>query len=192
MQKVFGFILAITVVLSVTGTANAAPVYCPGTEITTDREFSVDTAPSATCFATGTGNLTGTDDAINDLGYTTLDKSDDGITGLFTNALTIVGSGETSGTFSISPLVLETYTNLLIGFKSGEGQLDPDWAVFSLASGVLSGTWTISDQQSLSHATLYGLPGQPPVPLPEPASMVLLGTGLLAGYRARRRMAVVA
>ena len=161
MRTGFGFLMAAIAIVATTGTANAAPVNCPGTVITTDREFTVDTAPSATCFDFGTGNLTGSNDVINQLGYTTLDKSDDTTTGLFSDALTIVGTGGSFGTFSISPTVLQTYSSLLIGFKSGEGLLDPDWAVFALADGVLSGTWAISGQQSLSHANLYGLPGQP-------------------------------
>jgi hypothetical protein len=189
MRQVFGFLFVVSTLTAFAGTAHAAPISCPGTVVTTDREFTVNTTPSATCFATGTGNLTGDNDSINDLGYTTLDKSDDGTTGLFPNALTIVGMGQTSGTFSISPLVLQNYTNLLIGFKAGEGQLDPDWAVFALSADALSGTWTISGQQSLSHANLYGMPGETPAPIPEPASMLLLGTGLAAGWRARRRLA---
>jgi hypothetical protein len=63
-------------------------VSCPGTVATTDREFSLTTAsPGATCLLTGTGNLNGNGDAINALGYITLDKSDDGSSGLLPNAL---------------------------------------------------------------------------------------------------------
>ena len=68
-----------------------------------------------------------------------------------------------------------TYGTILLAFKSGEGQLDPDWAVFKLAAGTLTGNWSISGDQSLSHANLYG--GDAASPVPEPTSMLLLGTG---------------
>jgi hypothetical protein len=94
-------------------------------------------------------------------------------------ALTITGSGGLSGTFTISPAAA-AFGPLVIAFKSGEGQLDPDWAAFLLPAGVLSGSWSISGQQALSHANLYG--GEeppPPTQTPEPMSAVLLGSGLL-------------
>jgi hypothetical protein len=183
----------LTLFLAWTGSASAAPVLCPGTPGTGDREFMVDTTPSATCLAYALGNISGNGDAVNDLGLVTLDKSDDGTDGLLQGALSITGAGSTSGTFTISPLAWASYSQLVIAFKAGDGQLDPDWAAFLLLPNASFGTWSISGQQSLSHANLYGgeLLGTPRgVPeIPEPTSMLLLGSGLaaLAAHRRRRR-----
>jgi hypothetical protein len=173
-------LVAATLVLGAANSAQAVVVFCPGTASTGDREFAIDTAVAASCLASGVGNLSGNGDAINDLGYTTLDKSDDNTSGTLDGALTITGSGGLSGTFTISPAAA-AFGPLVIAFKSGEGVLDPDWAAFLLPAGVLSGTWSISGAQSLSHANLYGGGEVPPPPTqtPEPMSAVLLGSGLL-------------
>ena len=47
--------------------AFAATVSCPGTAVTTDREFGLTTAVAATCLASGSGNINGNGDAINNL-----------------------------------------------------------------------------------------------------------------------------
>ena len=177
----------LTLVLGWSVSASAAPVNCPGTAATTDREFTLDTGVlTATCYQWGTGNLNGNGDFINGLGYVTLDKSDDTTTGNHNGWLTITGQGTTSGTFTIDSAAWTTYGTILFALKSGEGQLDPDWAVFTLAFGTLSGNWSLSGNQSLSHANLYGGGDPVNIPTPEPASMVLLGTGLL-GLAARMR-----
>jgi len=176
------------VLLGWSGSASAATVNCPGTAATTDREFTLDTAVAATCYQYGTGNLGGNGDFINGLGWVTLDKSDDTTTGNHDGWLTITGQGTTSGTFTIDPTAWTTYGTILFALKSGEGQLDPDWAVFTLAFGTLTGNWSLSGNQSLSHANLYG--GGDPLPAPEPTSMVLLGTGLL-GLAARMRRSLL-
>jgi hypothetical protein len=175
-------LVAATLVLGAANSAQAVVVFCPGTASATDREFAIDTTVAASCLASGTGNISGNGDALNALGYTTLDKSDDNTTGALEGALTITGSGGLSGTFSISAAAA-AFGQLVIAFKSGEGQLDPDWAAFLLPAGVLSGTWSISGAQALSHANLYGngngeVP-PPPTQTPEPMSAVLLGSGLL-------------
>ena len=175
-------LVAATLVLGAANSAQAVVVFCPGTGTATDREFALDTAVAATCLASGTGNINGNGDALNSLGYSTLDKSDDNTTGASQGALSITGSGGLSGTFTILPAAA-AFGPLVIAFKSGEGQLDPDWAAFLLPAGVLSGSWSISGQQSLSHANLYGggdgeVP-PPPTRTPEPMSAVLLGSGLL-------------
>jgi hypothetical protein len=166
------------------GTASAVPVTvsCPGV-----RVFSITTDPgTAGCYLTGTGNINANgSDPLNLLGWTSIDKDENPDTVFIHDAwFSITGVGGNSGTFTISPLAWGGYGQLLIAFKSGEGQVDPDWAAFTLPGGTTGGTWTVS-QQGLSHANLYGQ-GTPVVP--EPASMVLLGTGLVGmAYKVRHR-----
>ena len=101
------------------------------------------------------------------------------------------GNGGTSGTFSFDGLLGKTYA---IGVKDGSA---PFWAVFLLSNSdttnpvSYSGTWSILNG-GLSHFVIYdkgvATNVQPETPVPEPASLLLLGSGLaLAGQRFRRR-----
>ncbi|MCG6864319.1 MAG: VPLPA-CTERM sorting domain-containing protein [Thiogranum sp.] len=156
-------------------------VNCPGTAATTDREFTVTTDPgTAVCLASDSGNINGNNDAVNLLGYITLDKTDDLTSGAVPQSLTASPpTSGLSGTFSfVAPA---GYTNFVIAFKSGEGQLDPDWAAFSLPNGVTSGEWAISGNQELSHANLYAQA------VPVPAAVWLFGSGLLGLVGVARR-----
>ena len=167
--------------------ASAVPISCPGTVATTDREFTLDTTPASSCLAFGTGNINGNGDDINDLGFITIDKTDDGTSGTNPNALTTTPLNMgLNGTFTFTPPA--GFTNFVIGFKSGEGQLDPDWAAFLLPAGVTSGSWSISGQQELSHANLYGQQGSNQVP--EPGMLALLGLAAVAGLTVFRRRSV--
>jgi hypothetical protein len=167
--------------------ADAASVNCPGTAVTTDREFQLTTSVAAVCLASAAGNLNGNSDAINALGYVTLDKSDDATTGALPGALTFTPpTSGLSGTFSITA---PGYSSFVLALKSGQGQLNPDWVAFLLPAGILSGAWAIlNGNQQLSHANLYGLP----TPTPLPGALVLMGTALAGSYgigRWRRRNA---
>jgi hypothetical protein len=90
--------------------------------------------------------------------------------------------GPESGAFSFT-----TPGNYLLGLKFGNGQGDPDWVIVQLQQ-VNSGTFAWSGfATGLSHALVWGTPGGPP-PVPEPASLVLFGGGLMAaGLMLRRR-----
>lgn len=171
---------------------------CPGTAATTDREFTVTTAaPGASCFAFGAGNISGNPNGANPdplfgflstafgSGHVLIDK-DDGLGGV-DGLLSSTGNGALSGSWSfLLPTAPAGYlwTNLVVAFKSGTAQLNPDWAAFLLPSGVTSGSWSIANgRQSLSHVNLYGQLA----PIPVPAAGFLLAGALGAAAMVRRR-----
>jgi hypothetical protein len=127
--------------------------------------------------AFGPGNVSGNNDAVNQLGYVTLDKSDDALTGAVPGILNFSppASG-TSGTWSFTPNAL--YKSYVLALKSGDGQLEPVWAAFSLSG--TSGNWSITGgPQQLSHANLYAQ--VVPIPAALPLMLgALAGLGLIA------------
>ena len=135
--------------------AYAATVSCPGTLATTDREFGLTTAVAATCLTSGSGNINGNSDAINQLviaTFLTVDKSDTVDTFVGVDGEITITGGPNSGHFTLA--LPAGYKNFVLALKSGSGQLDPDWAAFLLAPGTTEGDWTISSQ-GFSHAILY-------------------------------------
>lgn len=215
-MKFLGAALVAGLALS-TGVASAATVSCGGPASNTVREFTLNTTPSSTCLASGTGNISGNPSGGNadpifgiwnstyGTNLTLIDKSDDTVSGVGPNALTaVIGSLVTglSGSFSFllpAAPAGQVWTDLVIAFKSGSGMytggqgrpvpIVPEWAAFVLPAGVTSGSWTISGQQALSHVNLYGrlVNAPPPPPIPLPASGLLLVTGLAALAIKRRK-----
>jgi hypothetical protein len=129
----------------------------------------------------GTGDWVGLkDEMVGNFTFTTDEDNDD-------------------GTFTISADLASEYDHFAVGIKDGSL---PHWAIFLLPAGVLTGDWGfLSEEGDVSHFALYGYigapiinptcpncpppPPPPPVPAPEPASLLLFGTGISVLLRKR-------
>lgn len=199
---------AIAVLFAGEAPASAGPVYCPY-DTTDSKSFIVDTEPDAVCLMSGTGNENGSASDAFLLANTMWAFVDDtGGNGGTMDGSLVTGAGG-SGSFTVDPLVWNTYGAVALLIKSGNNAPAPSWAVFGLPQGTEGGTWEIREYdedgqyklKNISHAIVYGLPCaqlpcddgnvnvdvDPPPSVPEPATMTLLAIGAAGAALARRR-----
>ena len=98
-----------------------------------------------------------------------------------------------TGTYEFNKSAWNTYSDMMIVLKDGGiedgGIEDGDkyyWFAYLLNDGNFSGTWTYPEGKEISHLSVYG--STTGVPVPEPATILLLGAGLLGlvGYNRKR------
>ena len=192
--------LAVVVSLGSAVSASASSITCAGT----DREFSLGDATACT---QGIGaNPDGT--LINSQGGAWAgswqnegELTTGGINDLFAITVTngTFGAGNVGGTWAINPLFWNAWGKAVISVHVGQGGGDPDWWVFLVEPGDLNGTWSYVINSGtgggLSNLKLWGsgTPNQQLLQTPEPATLVLLGSGLVGlafGLRRTRRAVV--
>jgi hypothetical protein len=120
--------------------------------------------------------------------------TDDWLTGLVTSGSW--GSLPVSGTWAVGQGFWDLFPRAVISFHLGNGGGDPDWFFFEIGPGATDGVFSINRLSGtgggFSNMVLWadpmgGTPTEQESAVPEPATLALLGTGLLGGSLLLRR-----
>ena len=179
--------------IGMAGTAHSAMIQCATDPV--PGENYMRTSGVSACLDAGVGEPSLTGNLDNDpfltgggtaAGYSFVGKDDSGPNPYSVG--TDNDEGGLSGTWSIASSFWDNFSSGAIGFKFGGGtKATPNtWFVYELIHGATTGNWEFSGNNALSHVNLYGGSA---ARVPEPATLGLLGVGLLGlGVAARRRL----
>lgn len=188
--------MAVCVGLFSVGGANAAQVTC-GDSTLGVRVALVDPGlVSGYCYAQ-LGNLKNQD--IAGLGLSLIEK-DVYATGDTSNGVLRSSGSTNSGNWSFDASIWNSWNQVFLGFHFGNGPdstlANPDSFIVELAKPDSAGTWALAGTNAkltgLSNVYLLGKGtggGGGQTEIPEPASIALVGLGLLGASFARRRRA---
>ena len=179
--------------------ATATPLTCPTTG-TYSRQATLDGAIA--CVTVGQVSGTPKADDVEALfggswieagTLSKIDGTDDWLTSAVTSGAW--GSLPVAGTWAIASGFWDEYPRAVISFHLGGGAGDPDWFFFEIGPGATNGTFSVNrltgSGGGFSNIVLWADPitvtAESSTPVPEPATLALLGAGLVGGAIVLRR-----
>jgi PEP-CTERM motif len=160
----------------------------PGPDQPDTRNFALTLDNgTASCVASGLGNINGNQSEADTYlpGYTYIEKNEGGDSGWINS---VSGLNGPSGTITFDASFWSNFSSVAIGLKSGEGQFDPDWVIFTITGSTdttIGYSITPTQAGGLSHVNLYGIRREQ---IPVPGTLGLLGLGLAGLGLVRRKM----